>query len=178
MSPCQKTHIIVTECSSSLLPIPDTDTRLRLWQSDIPRGGGVPASDWSLVTLLSSHWLLTLAPRPPLTWPSAAQSSLSSRAFLSWSLMPDTARTWQMSVSWILIGQLLFLTPSHWLNDLVLSQDTYAEGDGFKVAIFILQTEPGVSVTGYRMSFKCRLIQTTNATKLKSARTWGFWMSS
>ena len=52
-----------------------------------------------------------------------------------WCLMPATARTWQMSGSWILIGQLLFMTPSHWLDDWVLSQDTYAEGEGSKVAI-------------------------------------------
>ena len=46
--------------------------------------------------------------------------------------------------SWILIGQLLFMTASHWPDDLVLSQDSNAEGEGLKVAILILQTRPGV----------------------------------
>ena len=139
------------ECFTILLTS-ETDIRLRLWQSDIPRADRVPPSDWSLVTLLSSHWLLRFTLRPPLTWPSSAQSqsSLSSRAFLSWGLPLLGHGKCQSSGSW-LVSRCSWRPLIGW--SLESCEQGYKCGRrGIKVAIFILQTWAEVSVTGVAYS--------------------------
>ena len=136
---------------SCLRPIPDTDIRLRLWQSDIPRDGGVQPSHWSPVTRSCLLIGQTSSPRwhdpvsvahfhLELSCPEAGHCSATFTARTRGTVSILTPH-WSV-VSYAAFSLADYITPE--------SQDTNAEEERVKVSTFKLQT--GMVSQFYRRS--------------------------